>query len=158
MFCQTPSAQKNWRQSLVSKKNVPIRNWKLKRNIFYLIIWCISFLKTTAECRYYVKWWKLASIWPRTTNISNDNNFKRKSPPFNIKWVTLTNKEALFCCKAAASSWSTRGETRDVVECFLCFLALGTRTNLSFAFSFAICWISVYSSVTWSEILLSTCV
>ena len=34
---------------------------------------------------------KLASTWPRITNISNDNNFKLESPHFNIKWVTLTN-------------------------------------------------------------------
>ena len=61
------------------------------------------------------------------------------------------NKEALFSCKAAASSWSTKGETLDVVECFLCFLALGMLTNLSFAFPFAFCWVGVYSSVTWSE-------
>ena len=31
--------------------------------------------------------------------------------------MTLTNKEASFCCKAAASSWSTKGETRDA--CYL---------------------------------------
>ena len=41
-----------------------------------------------------MNWWKLAPIWSRTTNISNENNFKRESPPFNIKWVTFTNKEA----------------------------------------------------------------
>ena len=41
-----------WRLSLVFKKNgLVIRNWKQKRNIFYFIIWCVSFVKTTAECR-----------------------------------------------------------------------------------------------------------
>ena len=40
-----------WHLSLVFKFNGPIRNWKQKRNIFYFIIWCVSFLKTTAECR-----------------------------------------------------------------------------------------------------------
>ena len=31
------------------------------------------------------------------------------------------------------------GETQDVVECFLCFFALGVLTNLSFAFALTIC-------------------
>ena len=65
-----------------------------------------------------MKWWKLSSIWPRTTNNSNDNNFKRESPPFNIKRLTLTNEEASKLClvvkqqQAAGAQKKFRGNKR----------------------------------------------
>ena len=80
--------------------------------------------------------------------MSNANNFKRESPPFNIKWVTLINIEASKLCsvvkrrEAAVTQKKRRGETRDVIENFLYSLALGMSTNLSFPFPVTTCRVS----------------
>ena len=155
MFCQTPSAQ-----SLTPFIGFQIEwtNQKLKTKAEYFLLHHLMCFISQNNSRVQIRCEivKISLYLAEKNKYSNDNNFNRESPPFNIKRFTLTNEEASKLCfvvkqqQAAGAQKKCRGNKRRnrvLSLLFACF-SLGMLTNLSFAFLVTTCRVGVYSSVT----------